>query len=243
MKKLSFLFAFVFVIVLCANAVTVVHHIPDDLKLRSIPIPWVFDDPTPEEQARLKQYFDSAYAVNPHADAMQVCYDYNKDVAPYHKGTYWIVFNDDNGNQKSKKCDAPSKIDSIPILSQLWAALKWFIFFVLALAVPVIAKWRKWPKALRILIYIIFAVPVFITGLGFVVAALASIWAIICGIIMVVGSLLAIGAAVGTAGSAFARHDVESHVDNYARTHGGMYEHGSREASIQHEMDKRTKKK
>lgn len=233
MKKFILLF-FLMPFVLSAA----VYHVPADLRLRAFP---GAPEPTPEEQARLTQYFDSVYHDGNLHDAHQVCYEYNTAVAPNHKGTYWIVYKDDDGKDKSFKCHKVSAADRIPIVSQLWAMLKAFFWFLLASLLPIIATVRKWPKTVRIIIYVVFAVPVILTGFAFVVAALISVWAILCAILAVVASIFAIFAAVGVAGKSFERADIESSVDNYARTHNGMYEHGSREASIHYEAEKRSK--
>lgn len=238
MKKI-FLSILIMALPLTLVAHNTTMYIPEDLQLQAAPI--VGSDPTPEEQTRLKQFFDSVYAIGP-VDVYTACYKYNHAVAPNHKGHYWIKYTDSAGEEVTFDCAEPSALEGIPVLSQIWSTIKWFLLLILFLALPFWATYKKWSKGIRILIYVIFAIPVIISAIAFILAALASIWAIICCLAMVIVAGICIFAVIGAASSAFKRQEAEANVDRYARTHNGMYEHGSRVASIDQEMKKLSKK-
>lgn len=232
MKK-YFIFCLMMAMPLVALASNRTYYIPEDLQLQAAPI--VGSEPTEEEQVRLKEFFDSVYAVGP-VDMYAVCYKYNHAVAPNHKGHYWIKYTDSEGEEVTFDCAEPSAIEGIPVLSQIWSAAKWFMLLILFLTLPLLASYKKWAKWLRIMLYVIFAIPIVISAVCFVIAAFASIWAIICSLIMLAVVGVCLFVAFGVASSAFRRHDAEARVDRYARTHNGIYEHGSREASIEKEL-------
>lgn len=194
MKKLFFLVLFMTSMGIQSQGLSQ-HQLFTDLKLRGIPL--IGDTPTNEEQERLVAYFDSAIAARPIGDPYSICYDYNRDVAPLHKGHYYITYTNPDGEEKSFDCVEPSVVDGIPVLSQVWNAVKWFLWFLLSCALPVISFACGWKKSITIAICVICAVPILITGFGLVMAALASLWAIICVILMAV---VTVGAAISILG-------------------------------------------
>lgn len=229
MKKLFPLFV---LFTICIGAQS--QNLPADLKLRGIPV--VGDTPTEEEQERLVAYFDSTIAAKPVIDLYTICYEYNRDVAPRHKGHYYITYTNPDGEEKSFECKEPSAVDKIPVVSQVWHAVKWFLMFLIACTLPLISITLRWKKPIIIALCAICAVPILITGFGFVMAALASVWAIICIALMAFAVVVAAGSILGLIQESVVRGEATRRVNQRQ----GYFD---RQKAIDEEMQKIHKEK